>query len=1242
MGEQSPSQPSTHTQTRPQSPKPETHNLIPPESSDVCVDSAGVSGSIVSSTTIDDQRITELGNVSSPPSKIPLRPRKIRKLTLDGEATGDLNPHDEDCKAEDIPSRLTSPLSTAGKSAGKGKLSQSRAITVPRIQARSLSCEGELEAAIHHLRNADPLLAALIEVHPPPTYESFQTPFLALIRSILYQQLAAKAGQSIYTRFVALCGGENFVVPETVLSLNPQQLRQIGVSGRKTSYLHDLARKYQNGILSDSAIVNMDDKSLFTMLTMVNGIGSWSVHMFMINSLHRPDVLPVNDLGLRKGVQMLYNLEELPRPSQMEQLCVKWRPYRSVASWYMWRLIEAKGTPTSAVGVAAGAAMSLPPLEDIQLEHQQQQQQSQLLDPLNSVFSIGRDSAKRRLSLGTNWLNSYLCFSGRSCGLKTNRSMDEEELPRSGEEECRISLFDYSVENHLKAVESISDLCGEANTDINETVMNRLSSSVTFLREWRHFNFEPKSFGFYDEAEKSREQTNSQTLPQFSSARAPKDLIHDDESSSSGEPSKDFIMHVGGSVWALEWCPRVHENPDAQANCEFLAVATHPPGSYSHKIGFPLTGRGIIQIWCIINTRCKKNSTQFTMKSQKLIGKTQKKPSGETIEITEPKKPRGRPRKHPIETTEPKKRRGRPRKNTSELPIELDGDVLYVEALSVRYPEESVVPATPLQILRETSVTETKVNNESTEQVLSSENANIKLPVRRKRQKTQNTEESCKPMISEDSEDVGNVLCEPSSDISEDIALPRVVLCLAHNGKVAWDMKWRPSCADDPFSEHRMGYLAVLLGNGTLEVWDVPMPQAISALYSSSKKAATDPRFVKLAPVFRCSKLKCGDAQSIPLTVEWSTLGNPEFLLAGCHDGTVALWKFSTTKSSEDTRPLLFFGADTAPIRAVAWAPCESDQESANVIATAGHGGLKFWDLRDPFRPLWDLHPVPRFIYSLDWLQDPKCVLLSFDDGTLRILSLVKIAYDVPATGKPYPNSKQQGLSVYNCSTFPIWSIQVSRLTSEAAYCTADGSIVHFQLTTKAVEKDTRNRTPHFLCGRFTMNDSTFTVHRPLPKPINLKKPVGETGEKQRCLGSLLNESPNRYTSNVSDVQPLAFAHDKDIGLESETEETNNKAPKPKAKKGKNNPRDEEENRGALVCVKEDGDKEEVSRKEACSSGMKAEGFPPKMVAMHRVRWNMNKGSEKWLCYGGAAGIVRCQEIATLGLGAKPNRRPQR
>ncbi|KAG5044856.1 DNA-3-methyladenine glycosylase 1-like [Glycine soja] len=323
---------------------------------------------------------SELNNVpqptTSPATKIPLRPRKIRKVSPD-------------------PSTSEAPIKPA-KPVGRNTTSKAappRALTVvPRIVARSLSCDGEVEISLRYLRNADPLLSPLIDIHQPPTFDNFHTPFLALTRSILYQQLAFKAGTSIYTRFIGLCGGENGVVPETVLALTPQQLRQIGVSGRKASYLHDLARKYQNGILSDSAIVNMDDKSLFTMLTMVNGIGSWSVHMFMIFSLHRPDVLPINDLGVRKGVQLLYNLEDLPRPSQMDQLCDKWRPYRSVASWYMWRFVEAKGTPSSAVTVATGAGLQQQRHHQHQQQEQQQQQhppQPQLLDPINSMFNLG-------------------------------------------------------------------------------------------------------------------------------------------------------------------------------------------------------------------------------------------------------------------------------------------------------------------------------------------------------------------------------------------------------------------------------------------------------------------------------------------------------------------------------------------------------------------------------------------------------------------------------------------------------------------------------------------------------------------------------------------------------------------------------------------------------------------------------------------------------------------------------------
>ncbi|CAH9080977.1 unnamed protein product [Cuscuta epithymum] len=322
----------THPQTEPQ------HEHI----DDAIADSAAISSSASATTTSDAPPQQK----ASPAAKLPSRPRKIRKL---------------------------SPVPSA--------------TLLPRVITRPLSCSGELETAIHHLRSVDQRLAPLIDFHPPPTLEPFLPPFLALTKNIIFQQLALKAGTSIYTSFVSLCGGESNVLSDVVLNLSPQQLRQIGISARKASYLHDLARKYQNGILSDKSIIEMDDKSLFTMLTMVNGIGSWSVHMFMIFSLHRPDVLPIHDLGIRKGVQMLNLLDELPRPSQMDRFCEKWRPYRSVAAWYIWRYVETKNVNSNAnlVGVTS---------LDTGLQHQQQQEQQHqhqlfMEDPISGMMNLG-------------------------------------------------------------------------------------------------------------------------------------------------------------------------------------------------------------------------------------------------------------------------------------------------------------------------------------------------------------------------------------------------------------------------------------------------------------------------------------------------------------------------------------------------------------------------------------------------------------------------------------------------------------------------------------------------------------------------------------------------------------------------------------------------------------------------------------------------------------------------------------
>ncbi|KAJ6792813.1 putative DNA-3-methyladenine glycosylase 2 [Iris pallida] len=220
-----------------------------------------------------------------------------------------------------------------------------------RVLPRPLSSPGEIPVALLHLRRNDPLLSPLIDSHPVPSLHPFLPPFLTLARSILHQQLAFKAAASAYSRFLSLCGGaEAHVTPAAVLSLSVPDLRNIGISKRKAGYLHDLAKKFHTGLLSDEAILSMDDKSVTSLLTMVEGIGAWSVHMFLIFSLHRPDVLPVGDQGVRKGVQILYGLEEMPRPSQMERLCERWRPYRSVGSWYMWRLSEGRGGAGDGMG----------------------------------------------------------------------------------------------------------------------------------------------------------------------------------------------------------------------------------------------------------------------------------------------------------------------------------------------------------------------------------------------------------------------------------------------------------------------------------------------------------------------------------------------------------------------------------------------------------------------------------------------------------------------------------------------------------------------------------------------------------------------------------------------------------------------------------------------------------------------------------------------------------------------------
>lgn len=290
-------------------------------------------------------------NPPPPSSKISFRARKIRRVTSD---TDNIK-LPQITKAE---ASKTSTLTKDHKTITSEEETPSASPAILPMIVKPLNLKGEIDLALQHLRLSDSLLATCIDSFRPLEFNTQRPPFLSLTKSIVCQQLSDKAAKAIHSRFVTLCGGEASVRPDVVLGLSVQQLRETGISGPKANYLHDLASKFSDGILSDSSILEMDDETLFNKLTMVKGIGPWSVHMFMIFTLYRPDVLPVGDLVVRRGVEKLYGLKELPKPSQMEKLCEKWKPYRTVGSWYMYRLMEAKGVlPTKTAVEAASTTL---------------------------------------------------------------------------------------------------------------------------------------------------------------------------------------------------------------------------------------------------------------------------------------------------------------------------------------------------------------------------------------------------------------------------------------------------------------------------------------------------------------------------------------------------------------------------------------------------------------------------------------------------------------------------------------------------------------------------------------------------------------------------------------------------------------------------------------------------------------------------------------------------------------------
>ena len=186
------------------------------------------------------------------------------------------------------------------------------------------------------LMRRDPVIATLIRQHGECGLSAAQRtdPFHALLHAIIAQQLSSKAARTIELRFTAIFGGSP--TPAAVTAVSDEQIRSVGISAPKIKYMRDLCARILDGALDLESLGSLTDEDVIVALTSVKGIGRWTAEMFLMFRLHRPDVLPVGDLGIVRAVQRAYKLRTQPSPARLTKIGETWRPYRSVACWYLW------------------------------------------------------------------------------------------------------------------------------------------------------------------------------------------------------------------------------------------------------------------------------------------------------------------------------------------------------------------------------------------------------------------------------------------------------------------------------------------------------------------------------------------------------------------------------------------------------------------------------------------------------------------------------------------------------------------------------------------------------------------------------------------------------------------------------------------------------------------------------------------------------------------------------------------
>src|SRR5258708_10349181 len=196
--------------------------------------------------------------------------------------------------------------------------------------------------AIIHLKKKDAVLRRIIETVGPYRMEFLEPVFSTLVRSIVYQQLSGKAARVSYGRLLEAADNGGGLTPQAILKLTPARLRKIGLSRQKSAYILDLARRTHEGTVVFETIHQLSDQEVIEHLTAVKGIGVWTAHMFLIFALRRTDVLPTGDLGVRMAIRKAYELSDLPKPAEIEEIAGAWRPYCSIAAWYLWRSLDSE------------------------------------------------------------------------------------------------------------------------------------------------------------------------------------------------------------------------------------------------------------------------------------------------------------------------------------------------------------------------------------------------------------------------------------------------------------------------------------------------------------------------------------------------------------------------------------------------------------------------------------------------------------------------------------------------------------------------------------------------------------------------------------------------------------------------------------------------------------------------------------------------------------------------------------